>query len=698
MASTKVRGISIELGGDTSGLCKALKDVRKEISDTEKELRDVERLLKMDPGNTELLRQKFQLLKKEIEQNEEKLKQLKNAEKQAQEQFKQGKVSEQQYNALKREIIATESTLGKLESQAREAERAIKGIDEDPIEKVSKAADDAEDSLEKAGDAASGFADHLKAEVIVESAKAIVSSLKDIAEESKEYMKIMGSLEVSSQAAGYTAEETADTYRQLYGVLADDQTAATTTANLQALGLSQEKLKKLTDAAIGAWSTYGDSIPIDGLAEAINETVRAGQVTGTFADVLNWGSKEGETFGVTLKENTEANEEWNKAVNEAKTAEDFFNLALEDCSTEAERANLVMKAMADQGLVKAGEAWKDNNKALVENNEANAELQEELAKLGESILPIVTQITEGIADMLEWFNSLDSDTQNFIFTVLGTIAVLGPLLSAIGSVSTGVSGLSKVFGFIASNPIVLLIAAIVGLVALIAVKGDEIQKILQKVDDFLQGIFAKDWTESFGAFGEVLNAFFKNLKSVWDAIKKIFDGIIDFIRGVFTGDWDRAWKGVKKIFGGIWDGMVAMAKAPLNLIIGIINGLISGLNTLIRGLNKIKINVPDWVPFGLGGKSFGINISEIGKIPFLAKGGILSQGSAVVGEAGPELLTVTGNRAIVQPLTNQTSTTANMGNVYMYVYGAPGQDVNELADIVSERINNVTERKVTAFA
>ncbi len=111
----------------------------------------------------------------------------------------------------------------------------------------------------------------------------------------------MASLEVSSERAGYSAEETAETYKTLYGVLGDDQTAATTTANLQAIGLEQDKLTELTNAAIGAWATYGDSIPIDGLAESINETIQAGTVTGNFADVLNWASLEGETFGVTLK-------------------------------------------------------------------------------------------------------------------------------------------------------------------------------------------------------------------------------------------------------------------------------------------------------------------------------------------------------------------------------------------------------------
>ena len=103
-----------------------------------------------------------------------------------------------------------------------------------------------------------------------------------------EYRKIMASLESSSELAGYSAEETEQTYKTLYGVLADDQTAATTTANLQALGLSQGQLQELLNGTIGAWAKYGDSIPIDGLAESINETAKTATVTGTFADVLNW--------------------------------------------------------------------------------------------------------------------------------------------------------------------------------------------------------------------------------------------------------------------------------------------------------------------------------------------------------------------------------------------------------------------------
>lgn len=648
MAGTKIRGITIELGGDTSGLSKALKNVNGEIRDTQKQLKDVERLLKLDPGNTELLRQKYQLLSQSIEQTETKLDALKKAEKEVQQQFERGDASEAQYNAIRREIESTQISLRSLRNQAEETDKAIRGIDEKPIEEVKKAADDAGESLKDAGKDASNFGDYLKANAVTEGAKAIVSGLKDVAEESKEYMKIMASLDTSSERAGYSAEETAAIYRQLYGVLADDQTAATTTANLQALELSQEKLTQMTNAAIGAWSTYGDSIPIDGLAEAINETAKMGTVTGTLADVLNW----------------------------AGVSEDEFNKKLEQAGSASERANLILQQLTDQGLAQAGEAWQANNQALVENNQAQADLQEQLAELGEKIMPIITQIINGVAQLLDWFNGLDSDTQMLILTIIGLVAAIGPLMSAF-------NGLSTLISFIISNPITLLIAAIVALVALIAVKGDEIQAKLQQLDDFLQNVFATDWTKIFGdELGGAINDFMFFAKQSWDALKKILDGVIDFVRGVFTGDWERAWNGVKQIFAGIFDGLAMVLKAPLNAVIGMINGAISGINWVIKSVNKIP---------GVG------DIPTIGKIAYLAKGGVLTQGSAIVGEAGPELLTISGNRAIVQPLTSQTTSNQYLGGLTINVYGAPGQDINELADIISEKISDATARREAVY-
>lgn len=105
----RIKGITIEIGGDTTGLDKALSGTNKEIRNTQSQLKDVERLLKLDPSNTELLRQKQKLLGDAVKETSDKLETLKTAEKQAQAQFKEGKISEQQYEALKREIIATDT-------------------------------------------------------------------------------------------------------------------------------------------------------------------------------------------------------------------------------------------------------------------------------------------------------------------------------------------------------------------------------------------------------------------------------------------------------------------------------------------------------------------------------------------------------------------------------------------------------------
>jgi len=243
---------------------------------------------------------------------------------------------------------------------------------------------------------------------IVAGVTEITGAILDLEESTREYRSIMGQLETSGEAAGYSAEQTATAYNHLYGVLGDNQTTATTVANLQAIGLSQQDLIAMTDLATGAWVKYGDSIPIDGLAESINETIRAGSVTGTFADVINWGSDELQTFGVQLKEDTEANEEWNEAVKNATTSEDFFNLALSECSTQAERADLIMRTMAEQGLQELNDKYRETEEVTIQANESQAAMEEAMGKLGEAVAPVANalrnfgaQTITGLANIID---------------------------------------------------------------------------------------------------------------------------------------------------------------------------------------------------------------------------------------------------------------------------------------------------------
>ena len=186
--------------------------------------------------------------------------------------------------------------------------------------------------------------------------------------------------------------------------------------------------------------------------------------------------------------------------------------------------------------------------------------------------------------------------------------------------------------------------AIAGLVvlfiALVNQFGDAIQAKLQEVDAWLQGIFTRDWSETFGILGNLLNAFFSNVKNIWDSIKLVFDGIIDFIRGVFTGDWERAWKGVKEIFAGIFGALKAVALAPINAVIGLLNGLIDAVNWVIEKINGISFTNP------FTGNTVGFSFPTIAKIPMLATGAVLKEPTLF---AGGEYPGANNNPEIVAP-------------------------------------------------
>ena len=126
--ANRIKGITVEIGGDTSKLTDALKGVNKEIKNTQSQLKDVEKLLKLDPGNTELLAQKHRLLGDAVKETKEKLETLKTAAEQANDALANGDITQDQYDALQREIVETEQALERLEEQANESATAVQKI------------------------------------------------------------------------------------------------------------------------------------------------------------------------------------------------------------------------------------------------------------------------------------------------------------------------------------------------------------------------------------------------------------------------------------------------------------------------------------------------------------------------------------------------------------------------------------------
>lgn len=644
----RIKGITVVLGGDTTGLNKALAGTNKEIKNTQSQLKDVERLLKLDPKNTELLEQKQRLLADAVSETKQKLDTLKTAEKQVQEQFKRGEISQQQYDGLQREIVATESELKSLEAQAKKSSSAIAKIG-DAANQVKAGADKISSA---AGKVQSAFAPATGA--VVGIAGAAVATIPA----TEELRSDLSKLEASAEDNAVSADAARDAWREFAVQSGETDSAVEATANLLQAGFTESNLQQAVEGLAGAAQRFPDTLKIESLADSLQETIATGTATGQFGELLD-------RLGIGAESFSE-------------------QLAL--CADDAERQNLALQTLADAGLNDSYNAWKNNNEEMLANEEATLRNQEAMAQLAETILPFATMAIEKVTELINWFTSLDSETQTLIVT-------MGLFLAAISPVAGAISGVSSAISFLIANPIALLIGAIVALVALIAIKGDETQAVLQRVDDFLQGVFLTDWTQVFGpGLGDVLNSFFVIVKDIWDAIKRVFDGVIDFIRGVFTGDWQRAWQGVVNIFGGIFDGLVALAKAPLNGLIGLLNGAIGAINGLINGFNSIGFTMPRW----LGGGSWSPNLPNIPNVPYLAKGGTVLSGSAIVGEAGPELLTVGPGGTRVQPLSGGNSTT-NLGGVNVTVYGAPGQNVNELADIIMDKIQTATERKGAVF-
>ena len=626
----RIKGIVVEIGGDTTGLSKALSGVNREIGSTQNQLRDVERLLKLDPTNTQLLEQKQRLLASAISQTKEKLDTLKTAEKQVQEQFERGEVSREQYEALQREIAATAQELERFEQKAKDGTSAL--------EKMGSAAQTVSD---KAGGVQKAFAPVTKAiGVLGTAAIATVPATEELRSD----------LSKLDQAARDNAvgAETARKAWEAFAVASDEtDSAVEATANLLQAGFTESNLQKAVEGLTGAYLRFPDTLKIESLADSLQETLATGEATGQFAELLD-------RLGV----NTER-----------------FADQLASARSESERQKVVLDLLAKEGLPDTYAEWTKNNEALIENKEANLELQQSMAKLAEAALPLLTQVTEAAAGLLGWFADLDSGTQGFLVTIAGVLAIISPVAGAIDSVSGLVAklsteilpGLMGTLGKLSASVIPAIGKAVTALLSLVAAHpflagftvtalavlafSDEIKAAMDTLAKFFTEKILPAWNSFFTKTGELVGKFADKVSEIIDGVQDLFTGLIDFIKTNFTDKWEAAWEAVADVFEKVMNLLGDIVKAPINAIITAINFVIKGINALVDALNLFSIDIPDWVP-GIGGKTFGFDLDKIEEIPYLAKGGIVTQGSAIVGEAGPELLTVAGGRAIVQPLNS----------------------------------------------
>lgn len=500
--ASNIKGISLEIGGKTEPLQKALKDVNEKSISLQRELKEVNTLLKFDPKNTELLSQKHKILGGLIETTKEKLEALKKAESQAQNQFAQGKISEEQYRALQREIAATEGKLKGLETQAKKSNGVL--TDKQAIS-----------NLQNIGKAAAIAGAAVGAAFVAVAVNAVKS-----ADELQKQSDVTGISVERLQELAYVGNQLGVDLETITGAQA--KLTKSMQAGRDGTGAQAEAFKALDVQVTNSDGSLRSS------QEVMQESITAlGQMTNdTERDALAM-----QLFGKSAME-------MNPLI---KAGGD----EIASLTQKARDNNAVMSAEAVQGLDAFGDAVDGAKQGI-------------LSMVGEAfadLAPALTKLIDDLAKLPEWIKENET-----MLTIVGiafgtlTIAIIAFNIAAAWTTITATAAATATAAWATAvafltSPITLTILAIGALIAI----------------------------------GVLL---WKNWDKIGTKAKEIFDGIKNFVGGVIDG---------------IAGGFKKMA-----------NGVIDALNWLIKGANKLKFDIPDWVPF-IGGKTFGLSIPLIPK-------------------------------------------------------------------------------------
>lgn len=714
--ANRIKGITIEIDGNTTKLDKALQGTDNQLKKTQTSLKDVNKLLKMDPGNAELLAQKQRLLADAVSGTGQRLETLKKAAEDAdaalargsaytakygqldaelakvsasykdlQKQKEEmdaalsiGEISTEEYEKYAAKVQETGEQLKELRARKKEADAEFQGtkLDQGQYDAIQRELVEAEQAYQAAEKAAKGFNAtaaefQAAADKVSAGAGKIASATKGLSTSAAagavglvglavQAGKTADDLNTMAKQSGFSTE-----FLQEFSYAAD-----LIDVSLDSVVSAAQKMKKnmvsTSSDVQAAWQRLGISV--------YDSTGQLRDVDGVFYDLIgNLSLIENETERDTL-----AMTLLGRGADELAGIIDDGGAAFRELAQEAQDMGLVLS----QDALDGANAFNDGLDRV--KAQASAAFMEAGASLAENLLPVMEAAVAGIGDLLKWLGGLDGSTLQMLLGVLVAVAGISPVA---GTISNIAGGLSSVFGLVgqisgalgglggaadaASSAVEGVTAAAggmsgsfggaleaagslfagpVGIIALAAAAAiglailwdtnEDFRKSMEDFDQWITGVFSTDWSESFGAAGEVLNAFFANAQNIYESIKQILGGVIDFIGGAFSGDWERAWQGVADIFGGIWSLMESLIKAPINGVIGLINALIQGvtdgINAVIGLLNSFQVDVPDWVP-GIGGESFGFNLGTLTapQIPYLAKGGVAKANNpflAVVGD------------------------------------------------------------------
>lgn len=406
---------------------------------------------------------------------------------------------------------------------------------------------------------------------ITAAAGAAVGGLLALEQSTEEYRAAMGRLNTAFEAAGYGADTAQEAYRGFFGILGDTDTATEASQLLAQLADSAEDVSVWTNIAAGVNGTFGDSLPIEGLIEAANETANVGTVTGVLADALNW-------VGIS---------------------EDEFNEKLAKCSSESERNQLIMETLAGQ-YDKAADAFYRNNEALVESRNAQVQMDAVLAQLGQTVSNIRSQLT---AEFLPSIANVATAFNNMLNGVEGADQQFATAVQ--GLVNQGVSLLPQFLRFGTQ----ILTSLLSGIVQSIPALVSAAPQIITEIGSALMGLFPQVVAMGSQLIDQLTSGLESAVPNMIERAPVIIDEFLNFITENLPDVLDKGVEMINYLVNGILDTvpqMVAQLPAIItafiefiadniptildagaNILINLVTGLIEAIPELIASLPEI---------------------------------------------------------------------------------------------------------------
>lgn len=539
--ASNIKGLIIEIGGDTSGLKKSLNEATKSVSSLQTELTKINKALKINPTSFTLASQKSKVLKEDISATKDKLNALKAVQKAATQEIKNGgEISAEKYRAVQREIIETKTKLNSLKSELKESGTA--GF-----------LDAVEEKIKDIGGKISSFGSSITSKVtapIVAIGTLGVTYNAEMQKYTQQLKTMLGSTEAAQETLAKIKEDAART---------PFDTAGLTQANsfLMSTGETADESRK-TILALGdaVSATGGGSDELTRMAQNLQQIKQVGKATS--ADVKQFAMAGIDVYGI-LSDYT------GKTTAELQDMDITYEMISGALQKAASEGGKYYGAMEAQSQIINGKisTLKDT-------------IMEMVGSLTESLVPIVTKVIEKIKTIVDKFNSLDAGTKERIVKIAAIVAAIGPVIMIIGKIITLIGTLTQVMSFLAANPVILIIAAIAALVAGFIYLWNNCESF--------RNFWINLWTSIKDFVSNAINGIISVFNFVVDFITNNWQGLLLFLVNPFIGGFKLLYDNCEG-FRNFVDNFVAAIKekfnAGINWIVNLFTEKIPNLVTKI---------------------------------------------------------------------------------------------------------------------